>query len=117
VLTSSSVTPGSSYPVIGEVLALRDIVAILKRALGREVRYQEVPDRAWADAALARGFNQHAVEHLSKLWQSLRTETRRLEVTDTILELGGARPKTLEAFVHERQSAFTAQPARASADA
>jgi uncharacterized protein YbjT (DUF2867 family) len=113
VLTSPSVTPGSSYPVIGDVLALRDIIAIFKRVLGREVRYQEVPDKAWADAALARGFNPHAVEHLSKLWQSIRTQTRRFEVTDTILKLGGARPKPFEEFVREQQNAFTAQPAPA----
>jgi hypothetical protein len=75
------------------------------------VRYQEVPDKAWADAALARGFNPHAVEHLSKLWQSIRTQTQRFAVTDTILNLGGARPKTFEEFVREHQSAFTAQSA------
>jgi uncharacterized protein YbjT (DUF2867 family) len=110
-LTSPSVTPGSSYPVIGDVLALRDIIAIFKRVLGRQVRYQETPDKAWADAALGRGFNHHAVEHLSKLWQSIRTQTQRFAVTDTILNLGGARPKTFEEFVREHQSAFTAQPA------
>jgi len=117
VLTSPSVAPGSCYPVIGDVLALRDIVAILRRVLGREVRYQEIPDKAWADAALARGYNPHAVEHLSKLWQSIRTQTRRFEVTDTIVNLGGARPKTFEEFVREYQGAFTEQPARASGDA
>jgi uncharacterized protein YbjT (DUF2867 family) len=117
VLTSPSVTPGSSYPVIGDVLALRDIIAILKRVLGREVRYQEIPDKTWADAALGRGFNHHAVEHLTKLWQSIRIQTQSFEVTDTIVNLGGARPKTFEEFVREQQSAFTAQPARASGDA
>jgi uncharacterized protein YbjT (DUF2867 family) len=117
VLTSPSVTPGSSYPVIGDVLALRDIIAILKRVLGREVRYQEIPDKTWADAALGRGFNHHAVEHLPKLWQSIRIQTQSFEVTDTIVNLGGARPKTFEEFVREQQSAFTAQPARASGDA
>jgi uncharacterized protein YbjT (DUF2867 family) len=116
-LTSPSVSPGSSYPVIGDVLALRDIVAILKRVLGREVRYQEIPDKAWADAALARGYNPHAVEHLLKLWQSIRTQTRRYEVTDTIAELGGARPKTFEEFVREKRDAFTAEPAPASGEA
>lgn len=113
-LTSPSVTPGSSYPVIGDVLALRDIIAIFKRVLGREVRYQEIPDKALADAALGRGFNHHAVEHLSKLWQSIRTQTQRFAVTDTILNLGGARPKTFEEFVREHESAFTARPARGS---
>jgi uncharacterized protein YbjT (DUF2867 family) len=117
VLTSPSVTPRSSYPVIGDVLALRDLVAIFERVLGRKVRYQEVPDKAWADAALARGYNPHAIEHLSKLWQSIRTQTRRFEVTDTILKLGGARPKAFEEFVREQAGAFTAQPAPALGNA
>src|SRR5262245_7801717 len=117
VLTNPSVTPGSSYPVIGDVLALRDIIAIFKRVLDREVRYQVIPDKTWADAALARGFNAHAVEHLSKLWQSIRTQTRRFEVTDTIHEFGGARPQMFEQFVREQQNAFAAQPAPASGGA
>ena len=109
-LTSPSVAPGSTYPVIGEVLALRDIVDTFKRVLGRNVRYQEIPDKAWADVALARGFNPHAVEHLSKLWQSIRTQTRNFAGTDTILKLGGKKPKTFEEFVRGHQAAFE-QPA------
>lgn len=116
-LTSPSVAPGSSYPVIGEVLALRDIIAIFKRVLGRDVHYQEIPDKAWADAALGRGFNEHAVEHLSKLWQSIRTQTQRFAVTDTIRDLGGARPKTFEEFVREHRSAFAARAEHTSRDA
>jgi uncharacterized protein YbjT (DUF2867 family) len=110
-LTSPSVTPGSSYPVIGDVLALRDIVATFERILGRDVHYKEIPDKAWHDAALARGINEHAVEHLSRLWQSIRTSSRQYEVTDTIEKLGGKKPKTFEEFVREQQGAFKPQPA------
>jgi uncharacterized protein YbjT (DUF2867 family) len=110
-LTSPSVTPGSSYPVIGDVLALRDIVGTFERVLGRNVRYQEVPDKAWADVALSQGFNEHAVEHLSKLWQSIRTSSVHYQATDTIEKLGGQKPKTFEEFVREQQAAFKAQPA------
>jgi uncharacterized protein YbjT (DUF2867 family) len=114
-LTSPAIAPGSSYPVIGDVLTLRDIISVFKRVLGREVRYQEIPDQAWADAALGRGFNHHAVEHLSKLWQSIRTQTRRFEVTNTILNLGGEQPKAFAEFVREHRNAFTAQPASGDA--
>ena len=67
VLTSPSVSPGSSYPVVGAVLPLREIVATFSRILERDVRYLEIPDQLWRDGALARGYNQHAVEHLSQL--------------------------------------------------
>jgi uncharacterized protein YbjT (DUF2867 family) len=114
-LTNPSLESGSSYQVIGNVLRLREIVGTFERVLGRKVRYQEIPDEAWATAALSRGLNRHAVEHLSKLWQSIRTQAPTFEVTDTILELGGQQPKTFEEFVREQQGAFTAQPAEAAA--
>jgi hypothetical protein len=108
-LTSPSVSPGSAYPVIGEVLKLRDIVATFSRVLRREVRYQEIPDKLWYNGALARGLNQHAVDHLSQLWRVIRTGTNRFEVTDTIEKLGGRKPKAFEKFVRDEQDAFTSQ--------
>jgi len=107
VLTSHAVTPGSSYPVIGDVLRLRDIVATFSRVLERDVRYQEIPDQLWHDGALARGFNEHAAEHLSQLWRSLRTSPAPFVVTDTIEKLGGRKPKTFEEFVREQRIAFS----------
>ena len=109
VLTAPSVLPGSSYPVIGEVLALRDIVATFSRVLDREVRYHEIADELWYDAALKRGLNQHAVEHLSQLWRAIRTtpaSSATWKPTATIETLGGRKPKTFEEFVREEQSAF-----------
>jgi uncharacterized protein YbjT (DUF2867 family) len=109
VLTAPSVPPGSFYPVIGQVLAVRDIVATFSRVLGREVRYQEIPDEFWYDGALKRGLNQHAAEHLSQLWRSIRTagpSSATWEPTATIETLGGRKPKTFEEFVLEEQSTF-----------
>jgi uncharacterized protein YbjT (DUF2867 family) len=109
LLTASSVPPGGSYPVIGEVLALRDIVATFSRVLGREVRYHQIPDELWYAGALQRGLNQHALEHLSQLWRSIRTtpaSSATWEPTATIETLGGRKPKTFEEFLREEQSAL-----------
>jgi uncharacterized protein YbjT (DUF2867 family) len=109
VLTAPSVPPGSFYPVIGQVLAVRDAVATFSRVLGREVRYQEIPDEFWYDGALKRGLDQHAAEHLSQLWRSIRSarpNSATWEPTATIETLGGRMPKTFEEFVLEEQSAF-----------
>jgi uncharacterized protein YbjT (DUF2867 family) len=109
VLTASLVPPGSSYPVIGEVLALRDIVATFSRVLGREVRYHQIPDELWYNGALQRGLNQHAVEHLSQLWRSIRTtpaSSATWEPTATISTFGGRKPKSFEEFVREERNAF-----------
>lgn len=106
VLASPQLTPGSSYPVVGEVLPLREIVATFSRVLEREVHYVEIPDQLWHDGALARGFNEHAVQHLSQLWRTLRARATRVEPTDTIETWGGQKPKTFEQFVREERKAF-----------
>ncbi|GAB3427354.1 Rossmann-fold NAD(P)-binding domain-containing protein [Flindersiella endophytica] len=112
LLTADDVPAGSSYPVIGEVLSVGDIVATMGRGLGREITFQDVPDELWAEAALGR-VNAHAVAHLSKLWASLRTQQetpgqRAYELPDTIERLGGGRPKTFAQFVDEEKASFTA---------
>jgi uncharacterized protein YbjT (DUF2867 family) len=109
LLTSPRVPAASTYPVIGAALAVRDIIATLGRVLGREVRYQEISDEEWRSEARARSVNQHAIEHLSQLYRSIRTagldpKAARFEVTDTIEQLGGAKPKSFEEFVREEQS-------------
>jgi uncharacterized protein YbjT (DUF2867 family) len=108
VLASSELVPGSSYPVIGAVLPLREIVDTFSRVLERDIRYQEIPDQLWHDGALARGFNEHAVQHLSQLWRTLRAHASRYDVPDTIEKVGGKKPKTFEQFVREERPAFTA---------
>jgi hypothetical protein len=92
---------------LGSSAGARDIVATFRRVLGREVRYQEIPDKLWYDGALARGLNWHAVDHLSQLWREIRTSTNRFEATDTIEKLGGRKPKSFEEFVRDEKDAFT----------
>jgi uncharacterized protein YbjT (DUF2867 family) len=106
LLTGPPVPADRTFPLVGSVLTIREIIATLGRVLGKEVHYEEISDEEWRSNALARGINQHAVEHLSNLWRSLRTagmrpETSRFEVTETIEKLGGAKPKTFEEFVRE----------------
>jgi uncharacterized protein YbjT (DUF2867 family) len=94
VLTAEDVPVGSSYPVVGQVLTVKEIVATLK------VPYVNVTDASWAEAAGGR-INAHAVAHLSKLWAALRTQPQDITVTDTIEKMGGRRPKTFAEFVAE----------------
>jgi uncharacterized protein YbjT (DUF2867 family) len=119
LLTAPSVAAGSAYPVIGSVLAVRGIVATLGQVLGRDLRYEDIPDEEWRVAALARGYSAHAVEHLSQLWRFFRlsgqtTGSAGYEVPDTIETLGGAEPKSFEAFLREEEGALTA-PAHTTA--
>lgn len=116
LLTSPQLTPGTAYPLVGATLSLREIIATFGRVLGRSVRYEAISDDAWRNEALARGYNAHAVEHLSNLWRALRSAAidpndPRFAVSDSIERIGGAKPKTFEAFVRERQSELTPQAA------
>jgi uncharacterized protein YbjT (DUF2867 family) len=118
LLTSTSVPAGSAYPLIGTVISLREIIATFGRVLGREVRYEEISDEEWRSGALARGISHHAVDHLSNLWRTFRgfaQRPQRFDITDTIETLGGARPKTFEAFVREEQDALKAEAAQTAA--
>lgn len=108
LLTSPSWAAGTAYPVIGEAISLKEIVATFARELDRDVHYEEITDDEWKTETLARGWNAHAVEHLSSLWMSLRgaaigPEAGRFAVTDTIERIGGAKPTTFEAFVRENR--------------
>ena len=113
LLTRPSLPSPSGYPVIGAVLTLGDIITIFGRVLERDLRYEEITDEEWRREAFARGSNPHAVEHLSQLWRFFRTAGQRppaveFQVTDTIENLGGAKPKTFETFVREERAAFAA---------
>jgi uncharacterized protein YbjT (DUF2867 family) len=94
VLTAEDVPAGSAYPVVGEVLTVKEIAATLS------VPYENVSDEWWAEAAGSR-INAHAVAHLSKLWAALREQPRDIQVTDTIEKLAARRPKTFAEFVAE----------------
>jgi uncharacterized protein YbjT (DUF2867 family) len=120
LLTAAEVPTGSTYPLIGALQSVRDIVATFGRLLGRDIRYEEISDEQWQADAIARGLNQHALEHLSQLWRSLRgaavtPDTAGFQVTETIERLGGAPPKSFEDFVREERAALLGEPSPAMA--
>lgn len=119
LLTSPRLTAGAAYPAIGSAISIKEIVGTFARVLNRDTRYEEITDDQWRSEVLARGWNAHAVEHLSSLWKALRAaslsaEAGRFAVTDTIEEIGGAKPKSFEQFVREHQSELAAPPVAAS---
>ena len=121
LLTGPERAAGTAYPGIGSANSIREIVAAFAHVFNRDVHYEEIADEQWRSEALARGWNAHAVEHLSSLWKSLRgaslsAEARRFAATDTIEKIGGAKPKTFEQFVREH-SELSAPPVAARAQA
>ena len=109
LLAGGELKAGTNYPLIGATLSLQEIIATFARVLGRDVRYEDISDEEWRGLARARDYNLHAFEHLSSLWRAIRgaaidPKDPRYAVSSTIETVGGAQPKTFEAFVRERQS-------------
>jgi len=116
LLTAPSLQPGSFTRMIGTTISLKEIIATFARVLGRNVHYQEISDEEWRRHAASRNYNPHAIEHLSSLWRAIRgaaidPKDPRYAITDTIEKIGGAKPKTFEAFVREGQGELLAKSA------
>ncbi len=112
VLIDDDVPAGGSCALIGQVLTVKEIVATLAHGLGGEIRYQDVSDEFWAEAAATR-VNAHAVTHLSKLWATFRTrppEYEKYNGPDTIERLGGRCPLTFAEFVTQEKLSFPPLP-------
>jgi uncharacterized protein YbjT (DUF2867 family) len=116
LLTGRATSNGQAYPLVGAVLTVREIVATLSKVLRRDLEYSPISDEAWCEGALGMGLGAHAVEHLSSLWRFLRERSEDYAVTESIERLGGAPPKSFEAFVREQRERLlpmTSSPLRA----
>jgi len=116
LLTGPQMAAGSAVRLIGTTISLKEIVATFARVTARNVHYQEVSDEEWRRDVAARGWNSHAIEHLSSLWRTLRgagidPKDPNYAVTAAIETIGGAKPKSFEAFVREGQGELLAKSA------
>jgi uncharacterized protein YbjT (DUF2867 family) len=116
LLTGPQPAAGSFHRLIGTTISLKEIIATFARVMGRNVHYEEISDEQWRRDAASRGFNPHAIEHLSSLWRAIRgaaidPNDPRYAVTEAIEKIGGAKPKTFEAFVRETQGELLAKSA------
>jgi uncharacterized protein YbjT (DUF2867 family) len=107
---------GSFHRLIGTTISLKEIIATFARVTGKSVHYEEISDEQWRRDVAARGFNPHAIEHLSSLWRAIRgaaidPNDPRYAITEAIETIGGAKPKTFEAFVRESQGELLAKSA------
>jgi uncharacterized protein YbjT (DUF2867 family) len=116
LLTGPQPAAGSVVRMIGTTISLKEIVATFAKVLARNVHYQEISDEEWRREAASRNYNPHAIEHLSALWRAIRAaaidpKDPNFAVTDTIERIGGAKPKSFEAFVREAQGELLAKSA------
>lgn len=107
LLASPGLPSRSVYPLVSGTPTVREIVETLGKAVGRPIRYVPITDEQWA-GAVKEQIGPHALDHLSHLWQSLRKAEWRYRPTETVREVTGRDPQTLEEFFRTNAASFGA---------
>jgi uncharacterized protein YbjT (DUF2867 family) len=110
LLTGTTAGRQRAYELIAEVPSVNEITNTLGRVLRRPIRYVEITDEQWVQAVAPR-MNAHALDHLSHLWRFFRTSGIRkgdsdFQITETIRNLTGTDPQTLEQFFEKYAAEF-----------
>jgi uncharacterized protein YbjT (DUF2867 family) len=97
---------GAHYDLTGpEALSYHDVAAKLSAALGREIRYVDVSDKAVRSALLELGLDQWFADALVGLYEDYRRSGANgyaAQVTDTVEQLTGRPPRTLDQLLDEQ---------------
>jgi uncharacterized protein YbjT (DUF2867 family) len=98
---------GQIYNLTGPELADLDHFArVFTEALGRTIRYRNVPVDAWADTLRGYGLPEHLVSHLAVL-ADWHVQGRFDRMTDDQVKLTGEQPMSLYDFVKLHAAEFT----------
>jgi uncharacterized protein YbjT (DUF2867 family) len=90
---------GQIYDLTGpESVDLDHYARVFSEALGRPIRYRDVPLPAWSGSLRQAGFSEHLVRHLSAMAELTR-QGRYDRMTDTMHKLTGEAPMNMRDFV------------------
>ena len=97
---------GQIYDLTGPESADLDYYArAFSEALGRPIRYRDVPLAAWSEGLRRMQFPEHVVNHLSAMTE-LNKQGRYDRMTDTVLKLTGEVPTNMRDFVKLHAAEF-----------
>ena len=97
---------GKIYNLTGAESADLDHYAqAFSRALGRRIRYRDVPVAAWTAQLLQLGLPAHLVKHLGAMAE-LNAQGRYDRMTDDLVRLTGRAPTTMHDFVKQHAADF-----------
>jgi uncharacterized protein YbjT (DUF2867 family) len=97
---------GEIYDLTGSESAdLNHFAHVFSEALGRPIRYRDVPIAAWSDALRKTGFPEHVVKHLLAMAE-LTKQGRYDRMTDTLCKLTGEAPTNMRDFVELHAAEF-----------
>jgi uncharacterized protein YbjT (DUF2867 family) len=98
---------GQIYDLTGPESADLDHYArVFSEALGRPIRYRDVPLPAWSESLRQARFPEHVVHHLSAMAELTR-QGRYDRLTDTMRKLTGEAPTNMRDFVKLHGAEFT----------
>ncbi|WP_042879458.1 NAD(P)H-binding protein [Cupriavidus necator] len=99
---------GNIYNLTGpESADLEHYARVFSEALGRTIRYRDVPVSAWADKLREAGVPAHLVSHLAVMAE-LHAQGRYDRMTDDLIKLTGKTPTGMHEFVKRHAAEFTA---------
>ena len=102
---------GQIYNLTGPESADLDHYArVFSEALGRTIRYRDVPSSAWSEKLRAAGLPEHVVHHLTVMTE-LHKQGRYDRMSEDYLKLTGETPTSMADFVKLHAAEFT-RPSR-----
>ena len=97
---------GQIYDLTGpESADLNHYARVFSQALGRPIRYRDVPLPAWSESLRHMRFPEHVVRHLSAMAELTR-QGRYDRMTDTMRKLTGEAPTNMRDFVKLHAAEF-----------
>jgi uncharacterized protein YbjT (DUF2867 family) len=108
VLAAPGAHAGHVYELTGpRSETLHGIAAEYAQALGRPIRYVEIPFEPWQEELRRRGFAAHVLEHFATVAR-LHAQNRYDRMTDDVERITGHRATTPTEFVSRHASEFGA---------
>ena len=107
ILTDSGAHLGKTYVPTGPVsLSMAEMATAFTRVLGYPVEYVDISVERWQQILVHReGMSPHLIEHLLRVAEA-HQQGEFDALTDVVQTIGGAPPKSLEAFIYEHAPAF-----------
>ena len=98
---------GQIYNLTGfESADLEHYARVFSEALGRTIRYRDVPLAGWSEKLLGAGVPAHIIKHLSVMTE-LNKQGRYDRMTDDLFNLTGQKPMNMYDFVKLHAAEFT----------
>ena len=98
---------GKIYNLTGfESADLEHYARVFSEALGRTIRYRDVPLSGWSEKLLGAGMPVHVAKHLSVMTE-LNKQGRYDRMTDDLFKLTGQKPISMYNFVKLHAAEFT----------